>query len=191
VNFSQYIDLRGKSIRIDGLKEGGGFNGATARTMYGLLALKGVLMVISVDVSIKEIVLKGRDFPWLRPAVCPRCDGNRVWGHGFVAALFDGFDDEVLLRRYRCPDCHCVLRLRPSGYFKRFQASIDAIRSSIAFRLEKGRWPPGSSRTRQSHWLRSLYRKTFAYCGQAAMGRLLQRFDFLVWKDEIPVSRRI
>ena len=30
--FLTYIDLRGKSIRKDGLKEGGGFNGATART---------------------------------------------------------------------------------------------------------------------------------------------------------------
>ena len=80
--------------------------------MYGLLALKGVLMIVSVLVSIKEIVAKGRIFPWPRPVVCPRCEGNRVWGHGFVSAFFDGFVDGVLLRRYRCPDCHCVLRLR-------------------------------------------------------------------------------
>jgi hypothetical protein len=39
--------------------------------MYGLLALKGVLMIVSVLVSIKEIVAEivaeGRDFPWPRP----------------------------------------------------------------------------------------------------------------------------
>lgn len=159
--------------------------------MYGLLALKGVLMIVSFLVSIKELVAKGRDFPWPRPKVCPRCDGNRVWGHGFVTAFFDGFADQVLLRRYRCPDCRCVIRMRPSGFFKRFQASIDAICSSIAYRLEKGRWPPGSSRTRQGHWLRSLYRKTFAHRGQESKSRLLQGFDFLVRMDEIPVSRCI
>ena len=108
-----------------------------------------------------------------------------------MAAFFDGFDDEVLLRRYRCPDCRCVLRLRPSGYFKRFQASIVAIRSSIAFRLENGRWPPGSSRTRQGHWFKSLYKKAFAYCGQGVMDRLMEGFDYLIRMGEIPVSRRI
>lgn len=37
------------------MKEGGGFNGSTARTMYGLLALKGVPKIVSALVSIKEI----------------------------------------------------------------------------------------------------------------------------------------
>jgi len=159
--------------------------------MYGLLTLKGVLMIVSVLVSIKEIVAKGRDFPWPRPAVCPRCDGNRVWGHGFVSAFFDGFVDGVLLRRYRCPDCHCVLRLRPSGFFKRFQASIKTIRDCIFYRLKDSRWPKAMSHTRQGHWLRSLYRKTLAYFGQRWKDRLLEGFDYLIRMDEIPVSRRI
>jgi hypothetical protein len=148
-------------------------------------------MIFSVLVSIKEIVAKGRDFPWPRPEVCPRCEGPRVWGHGFVAAFFDGFRDEVLLRRYRCPDCRCVLRLRPSGYFKRFQVSIQAIRDCIDYRLSTSRWPKGISHTRQGHWLRSLYRKTVAYFGQGWKGRLLEGFDSLMGMDEIPVSRRI
>jgi len=148
-------------------------------------------MIVFAPVSIKEIVSKGRKFPWPRPEICPRCNGNRVWGHGFVTAFFDGFADQVLLRRYRCPDCRCVMRLRPSGFFMRFQASIVAIRSSIAFRLENGRWPPGCSRTRQGHWLRSLYRKTLAYFGQGWKNRLPEGFDFLIRIDEIPVSRRI
>jgi hypothetical protein len=161
--------------------------------MYGSFSdpTKGSLMIVFVPVSIKEIVLKGRDFPWLRPAVCPRCDGNRVWGHGFASALFDGFDDEVLLRRYRCPDCHCVLRLRPSGYFKRFQAGIQTIRDCIDYRLANNRWPKVFSHTRQGHWLRSLYRKTFAYLGQGWMDHLLDGFDHLIQMNEIPVCRRI
>jgi hypothetical protein len=148
-------------------------------------------MIISVLVSIKEIIAKGRDFPWPRPEVCPRCDGHRVWGHGFVPAFFDGFTDQVLLRRYRCPDCGCVLRLRPSGYFKRFQAATQTIRDCIDYRLSNSRWPKGIPHTRQGHWLRSLYRKTLAYFGQGWKGRLLEGFDYLIRMDEIPVSRRI
>ena len=128
--------------------------------------------------------------PWLRPAVCPRCEDNRVWGHGFVAAFFDGFD-EVLLRRYRCPDCRCVLRLRPSGYFKGFQAAIQTIRDCINYRLGNNRWPKVISHTRQGHWLRALYRKTLAYCGQGWRDHLLEGFDYLIRMDQIPVSRRI
>jgi len=35
----------------------------------------------------KEIVECGRDFPWPRPAVCPQCGGDPIWGHGFVTAF--------------------------------------------------------------------------------------------------------
>ena len=113
--------------------------------MYGPEALKGVLMIFSVPVSIKEIVSRGRDFPWTRP----------------------------------------------SGYFERFQAPVEQIRSSIAYRLQYGRWPKGSTRARQSHWLRALYRKTTAYFGQGFKARLLEGFDYLVRINEIAVSRRI
>ena len=47
-------------------------------------------MIVSVLVSIKEIVAKGRNFPWLSPVLCHRCDGDGVWGHGFESAFFDG-----------------------------------------------------------------------------------------------------
>jgi hypothetical protein len=95
------------------------------------------------------------------------------------------------LRRYRCPDCHCVLRLRPSGFFKRFQASIKTIRECIFYRLNNGRWSKAISHTRQGHWLRSLRRKTLACCGQRLKHSLLDGFDYLIRMDEIPVSRRI
>lgn len=148
-------------------------------------------MIFSVLVSIKEIVDKGRDFPWPRPESCPRCEGRRLWYHGFVTAFFDGFPEEVFLRRYRCPECKCVLRARPSDYFSRFQAPIETIRSSIAHRLETGRWPPNSSRSRQGHWLRSLSRKACAYFGQGWGNRILERFDELILRGQNPVCRRI
>ena len=152
---------------------------------------KDILMIVSVLVSIKEIVERGRDFDWPRPEVCPRCAGRRVWCHGFVSAFFDDSAHEVFLRRYRCPECKCVMRARPSGYFERVQASVETVRSSIAFRLEHGRWPAGASRSRQGHWLRSLSRRVCARFGQGWSKRLLEGFDQLMLKGETPVSRRI
>lgn len=72
-------------------------------------------MIFSVCVSIKEIVAKGREFPWPRPESCLRCAGHRVWYHGFVPAFFDGFSEQILLRRYRCPECGCVIRIPATG----------------------------------------------------------------------------
>jgi hypothetical protein len=48
-------------------------------------------------------------------------------GHGFAEAIFDGYDRSLLLKLYRCPDCGYVIRLRPQGYFKRFQTQIETI----------------------------------------------------------------
>ncbi len=148
-------------------------------------------MIVFLSVSIKEIVERGRDFPWPRPKNCPRCGGTRLWGHGFVTAIFDGFVTHVLLRRWRCPECRCVVRIRPSGYFPRFQASVDTIRSSIAFRLANDRWPGDIPRSRQGHWLRSLKRRVNALLGQRWSRRLLEGFDELMLKNEPPVCRRI
>ena len=98
----------------------------------GLEALQeDVLMIFSVLVSIKEIVAKGRDFPWPRPEESPRCEGHRIWCHGFVTAFFDGFSEQGVLRRWRCPECRCVMRARPSGYLERLQASVGTFRFGV------------------------------------------------------------
>lgn len=171
---------------------GGGLWELPPEPCTGLVALqKDVLMIFSVLVSLKEIVERGRDFPWPRPKKCPRCEGPRIWGHGFITAFFDGFAGEVWLRRYRCPECGCVLRVRPSGYFERVQAPISAVRSCISFRLAHGRWPPGGSRCRHGHWLRSLSRKVCAWFGQGWINRLVEGFDELLRRGENPVNRRI
>ena len=70
----------------------------------------------------------------------------RVWGHGYVEAYFDEAGSQsVYLKRYRCPECRVVMRLRPSGYWKRIQAAVATVRQCLMDRLEKGRWPPGSN----------------------------------------------
>jgi hypothetical protein len=114
-----------------------------------------------------------------------------VWGHGYVGAFFDGLTDLLFLKRYRCPDCNCVIRYRPAGYFRRFQAPVKEIRSRIAHRLKKERWLPGLSRSRQGHWLRGLKKQTAAHLENTWSRGLLEAFDRLLDLGRTPVSRSI
>ena len=148
-------------------------------------------MIIFVCVRLKEIFNKGKEYAWPRPDRCPRCQVSKLWGHGFVLAYFDDLTGGVYLRRYRCPECGCVVRLRPNGYFPRIQASVESIRASICQRVRKGRWPTGSSRSRQRHWLRALIQNAVAYFGNAWKERLSEAFDRLLSLGVIPVSRAI
>jgi hypothetical protein len=146
-------------------------------------------MVISVLCEVKEIFEKGKDYSWPRPEICSRCKASNVWGHGFVAAYFEGFPGYVYLRRWRCPSCWCVIRVRPCGYFRRFQAAIAEIRSRLSFRISGGPWLSGMSHSRQRHWLRALGKRVIAYLGNRWQGGLLLAFDHFVSLGQIPVSR--
>jgi hypothetical protein len=148
-------------------------------------------MVIFFSVIIKELFHLSRNYPWPKPERCPRCQCYRLWGHGFVEAYFDGFDQPFSLKRYRCPDCRCVVRLRPAGYFKRFQSSIATIRCSIEQKTMAGKWLPGLSRTRQCHWFRSLCRRIKAYLSDTWYQGVVIAFDYFTEKGQIPVSRCI
>ena len=148
-------------------------------------------MVIFFSVILNKLFIHGRHYPWPRPASCPRCNGCRLWGHGFVFAYFDGYDQPFELKRYRCPDCRCVIRMRPKGYFKRFQASIASIRSSIVSKACAGKWIAGISRSRQCHWFRSLCRRIKAYLTDAWDQGVVAGFDYLYQMGQTPVSRLI
>ena len=153
----------------------------------------GTLLILQIPVSIKEIFRlgRGKEFPWPRPEQCPRCGHCRLWGHGFVLAYFDGYWQAFWLRRYRCPKCRGILRLKPSGYLPRFQSSIETIRQSLAYRFYHHLWPPGSSRQRQGHWLRSLLRKAGVYLGFSGWEAFDETFDQLFSLGINPVSRSI
>ena len=155
------------------------------------LPRKGGNMVLFFPVVLKTLFSKGRNFPWPRPDGCPNCKRFTVWGHGFAAAIFDGFDQPLLLKLYRCPDCGCVIRLRPEGYFKRFQAPIETIRSSIARKSTSNRWLSGISRTRQCHWYRSLCKRIKAYLTDTWCQGALVGFDHLLQIGQTPPSRYI
>jgi len=148
-------------------------------------------MIIFVSSLLKDIFKQGRDFPWPRPSACPICGCPKVWGHGYVSSWFDGFSEALLLKRYRCPCCGCVMRMRPASHFSRFQSSIQNIRSILSTRINTGRWPPDQSGSRPGHWLRSLKRKCFALLGFHATKDLIEVFDYLLLSGVNPVGRSI
>lgn len=148
-------------------------------------------MIIYISIDLKLLLKKGKQFPWVAPCQCPKCGGIRLWGHGYVTAYFDPFSCVFYLKRYRCPDCRSVFRCRPKGFFKRFQASILDIRTSIVMKVEQRRWNQVFSRNRQIHWYQSLLRHIQAYLTHQWHGDLVMAFDVLTSRGLIPVSRAI
>jgi len=148
-------------------------------------------MIIFSSVKLKELFEKERDYPWQKPEHCHCCNSIRLWGHGFVQTIFEGFIRPLWLKRYRCPDCGCILKIRPKEYFKRFQTPIKTIRSSIEQKAKTGRWLSGIVPTRQCHWFRALRRKIKAYLGDTWMQGILKGFDHLLACGHVPVSRLI
>jgi len=152
---------------------------------------KGGVMIIFVSVKLKELFKKERDYPWPRPESCPRCNDYKVWGHGYAQANFDGYKEPLLLKLYRCPVCGCVIRLRPAGYFKRFQAEVKTIRSSIFQKEKHNKWLSGISCTRQRHWFIALQRRVKAYLSDTWAQGLLKAFDNFMAQGQVPVTRSI
>ena len=148
-------------------------------------------MIIFSAVKLKELFEKERNYPWQKPDKCPCCNSHRLWGHGFADALFDGYQRPLLLKLYRCPDCGCVIRLRPAGYFKRFQAPVETIRSSIACKSTTNRWLSGISRSRQLHWFNALCKRIKVYLTDTWRQGVVVGFDYLLQLGQTPVSRCI
>lgn len=148
-------------------------------------------MILFVSVNLKQLFKDQRKYSWPRPECCPQCEVSHVWGHGFVLAYFDGLPAGVFLRRYRCPQCGCVIRVRPKEFFRRFQATIATIRASLQHRLTVGRYLSGMSLSRQRHWLNSLKRSVKAYLGDQWGRRLMAGFDHLISCGHVPVSSAI
>jgi len=148
-------------------------------------------MIIFVPVLLKDIFEQERDFVWDRPPCCPRCNHYKVWSHGFVERIFDGFNITLSLKCYRCPLCGCVITLRPDTHFSRFQASKDKMRSFLSERLKTGRWPPDHSHSRHRHWLRNLKKQTKALLSDTWAKGLLAAFDYLTSMGHTPVSSSI
>ena len=105
--------------------------------------------------------------------------------------IFQGFAKALSIRRYRCPSCGCVIRLRPLGYFKGHQSPKTLIRETLAARIDSGHWPKSSPSSRARNWLRALKRHALAVLGVTALSDLVIAFDQLVKLGRVPVSRTI
>jgi hypothetical protein len=150
------------------------------------------VLILFVEVCVKTLAELGRQYRWDRPAQCPKCQSVRLWGHGYVEAYFDEAGSRcVLLKRYRCPQCGVVIRLRPSGYWRRIQATVATVRQCVLERIEKGRWPPNSNPPRQRHWLRALKRQVRTRLGMSYAERLAEGFSELLRLGVCAVSRAV
>jgi hypothetical protein len=145
-------------------------------------------MIQFVEIVLKEIFTQGRKFSWEHPSNCPRCNHYKVWGHGYVPALFDGFSSPLWLKRYRCPNCACVILMRPATHFSRFQASRETIHSALERRINHGRWPPDLPPARMRHWLANLKRQVKAHLPQTWKSGLMAAYEHLVGMGKVPVS---
>ena len=147
-------------------------------------------MIIFLPINLKDLSTLKKKYPWPNPGQCPRCKRHKIWGHGFQTSLFDGFPEPLPLKRYLCPDCKSIVKIRPDGYFKCFQASVDAIRKSIATKAENGKWLPHLLRSRQNHWFQALKKNTAALIGVSFTVGLLA-FETILSMGINPVSRSI
>ena len=66
-----------------------------------------------------------------------------------------------------------------------------AVRVSVQHRIGMGRWPPGSNRERQRHWLQGLRRQVLAHLGMGYGARLMEGFEELVGRGICAVSRSV
>ncbi len=158
---------------------------------YGFSPSKNRNMIQFVAVVLKEIFEQGKKFPWERPSKCPKCSRAKVWGHGFVSRLFDGFDEPLWLKRWRCPSCGCIILMNPESHFPRFQSSKKDIQHALKHRLTHGRWPPDMSTARMRYWLTNLNRQVRAHLPQSWKSGLMAAYDHLIDMGKIPVSSAI
>lgn len=145
-------------------------------------------MLHFVDVILKDVFDKGRNFQWPRPSCCPRCRHYKVWGHGFVERLFDCFSSSLPVKRFRCDHCGCVICCRPATHFNRIQSPSKSIKANLLHRITYGRWPDGIPANRQRHWLKNLKRKVLAHFGIVNIRDHLTAYDKLLSLGNIPVS---
>lgn len=116
-------------------------------------------MITNIITNLDELSAQKKTYKWKKPVRCPRCQNNKVHGHGFVTRIFQGYKEPMFLRRYRCPKCRCVITLRPCGYWPSYQSSIKDIFGTLKYRLLQKLWPPWVLRQRAGHWFRKFVKK--------------------------------
>ena len=70
--------------------KGGGFRARITLSKTGIKDWSHMddAMIIFFSVVLKDLFIKGRDYPWPMPDRCPRCNSCKLWGHGFAGAFW-------------------------------------------------------------------------------------------------------
>ncbi len=145
-------------------------------------------MIIECNVSIKEILEKGKAFPWIKLEECPCCADTVLWGHGFVLCYFSFISSGIYLKRYRCPNCKSVIKLKPAGFFNNFRTPVKLIKKCLKNRINKKKIINSTSRSLQDYWLRNLKKNVRAVLGEKWTDRLFEGFEELIAEGIVPVS---
>ena len=127
---------------------------------------KSNTLILHFAVDVKRLVEEGKDFCWPKPERCPRCEGGRLWGHGYVRRYFEGWSEGIWVKRYRCPDCRAVHTLRPESFYKGFYYSIWTILASLLSRIIHNRWLKCLSRQVQQYWYKGLCYQASRYANR-------------------------
>jgi len=130
-------------------------------------------LILSLSVDLEKLMREGRAYPWPRPPCCPRCEGRRLWGHGYVRRYFDGVSEAVLMKRWRCADCGAVHTMRPASHWRGFWATVALIMLSLRSKLSGSRWLVEVSRQRQQYWWRGYQRQSHFAGASASLSELL------------------
>ena len=148
-------------------------------------------MILHVAVDFKELIRCkwGRTYPWKRPQSCPCCDGG-LWGHGWVTIYLEEVPRQVWIRRFRCPRCTVVIRMRPLAYWPRFFYRIETIRSVLTHRFSKRHWPGGFYRQVGGHWIRALVSQVQKRLGLNTL-IFANGYEELIRQGWVPVTRSI
>jgi hypothetical protein len=130
-------------------------------------------MIIHQDIPLDKLVLadRGKSYDFERPSNCLRCKSPRLWGHGFVLRYYDGYEQGLYFKRWRCPDCGCIITTKPTGYWPRHHSPMKTIIHSLIHRIKNGHWDYtlGFTRQRQGNWLRAVRKNVFVKYGIKAI----------------------
>jgi hypothetical protein len=129
-----------------------------------------LVLLVSVDFSLLRSA--GKSYPWERPPCCRRCQGLRLWGHGYVARYFDGEPGRLWMKRWRCPDCGAVYTMRPSTHWRGFLSPWWLILASLLQKVVQGRWLSVAGRQRQQYWRRGYLKQRQVSGGLAGVEEL-------------------
>lgn len=120
---------------------------------------KSKTLILHFALDVKRLVEEGKDFCWPKPERCPRCEGRRLWGHGYVQRYFEGWTEGIWIKRYRCPDCRAVHTCRPLEFYRGFHYSRLSILLALLNRIIHGRWVRCLTRQVQQYWWKGLRRQ--------------------------------